>query len=48
MSRISALFLLIAAFSVQCLGGEITSFADAKAEAVQLNRPLLIDFMTGW
>jgi hypothetical protein len=48
MHRISALFVLIAAFSVQSIGGDITSFAAAKTEAATLNKPLLIDFMTGW
>jgi len=48
MRRISALFVLIAVFSVQSIGGEVAGFTGAKAEAAKLNKPLLIDFMTGW
>jgi hypothetical protein len=34
--------------SVNGFTGEITSFAEAKAEAAKQNKPLLIDFMTTW
>ncbi len=48
MRRLLLSLLLPMLFSVNGFTGEITSFAAAKAEAVKLNKPLLIDFMTTW
>ena len=40
--------LLLLCSSIPGIAGEETSFAQAKSEALRLNKPLIIDFMTTW
>ncbi len=48
MRKFTSILFLLLVFVSMGLTGEITSFADAKAQALKLEKPLLIDFMTEW
>jgi hypothetical protein len=49
MKKIVFVLLLLAATAQFAFAGEFTgTFAEAKAKAAELSKPLLIDFSTGW
>ena len=48
MRIFSVAFYLTLFFAAHSFANDFTSFAEAKAQAAKLNKPLLIDFMTGW
>jgi len=48
MRKFSVAFFLSLFLASHSYASDFTSLAEAKAQAAKLNKPLLIDFMTGW
>jgi len=48
MRKTAVVLFLFSLVTIKGFAGEFTSFSQAKAAALEQNKPLLIDFMTTW